>query len=220
MNKSTLLKIARAMLERAGILFAANGYNDVNLAELVPDVKERRALALAIATWNGNPTQYDPKGKYELGLDWVLMQFAAAMLTKHIQGAEMLEAVSRGEVTLSIAPEDVARIGPSMYRPTVQPTIYAGVDETEPLASPLELDVETHVIAPSVIDPGSMLSSISASAPTPPVIEERVDGWYWHDETWSPNGPHATREIAQAELDKYVLELEGPPESDPASGET
>lgn len=96
MKKSTLLKIARAMLERAGILFATTGNNAVNLAELVPDVADRRALALAIATWDGTAAKHNPKDKFELGIDWVLMRFASAMLDKEVRFAEMLEAVDIG----------------------------------------------------------------------------------------------------------------------------
>lgn len=269
MKKSTLLKIARAMLERAGVLFATTGNNAVNLAELVPDVAERRALALAIATWEGTAAKHNPKDKFGLGQDWILMRFASAMLGKEVRGAEMLEAAARGEITLSIAaPVYAAAEDPIYPAPdsehedppfdvethevkcgTLAPAGFAIASAAEiavhaemsiklsPETQAMRADLlEEHartgqdfpgLTSPLVlkpiertsdeVEPGSMLSSISQSPPTPPAIEERPDGWYWHDETWSPNGPHATRELAQTELDKYCAWLEG--DSDAPFGE-
>lgn len=52
----------------------------------------------------------------------------------------------------------------------------------------------------------SVFDKIEKAAPTPPTIEERTDGWYWADETWSYHGPLSTREDAVAAQGKYCTE--------------
>lgn len=52
--------------------------------------------------------------------------------------------------------------------------------------------------------------SFDAAAPTPPVVEQKTKGWYFHDESWRPWGPYTSREEAVDACSVYVrCELEG-----------
>ena len=54
-------------------------------------------------------------------------------------------------------------------------------------------------------------TKITEAEPTPPVVEEKEDGWYYHDEAWQQHGPYKTRADAQQAVNLYAaVHLEDP----------
>lgn len=79
------LSVVAKLLDRAADEFANHGCNDFRLAEFMPDVEQRRSLMLAYHTWNGDPSEFDPRYKYETVEDFVLMRFFAEVFAKAAQ---------------------------------------------------------------------------------------------------------------------------------------
>jgi hypothetical protein len=76
------LALAAKLLDRAADEFSNHGCNDFRLVEFMPDAKDRRSLMLAYHTWNGDPSEYDARYKYETVEDFVLMRFLSEVFAK------------------------------------------------------------------------------------------------------------------------------------------
>lgn len=74
------LKLAARFLEMAADEFGNHGCNDFNLAEVMPDVRARRALMKLYRKRNGDPEEYDANGSYEYEMDFCLMRLMAWLL--------------------------------------------------------------------------------------------------------------------------------------------
>jgi len=70
-------RLLAKLLRMAADQFTNHGCNDFDLAAIMPDVEERRALMKEYEIWNNSPDRYDPNDRYEIGSDWALMAFLA-----------------------------------------------------------------------------------------------------------------------------------------------
>jgi hypothetical protein len=53
----------------------AAGCNDFRLAEVMPDVNERRALMRAVEVFNNTPDDFDPSAAYEVVPDFCVLSY-------------------------------------------------------------------------------------------------------------------------------------------------
>lgn len=77
---NTEKKLIAALLDLASEKFSNHGCNDFDLAEIVPDVEERRAIAREYYEHNNEPEEFNPDNKYESFEDWILMDHFAGKL--------------------------------------------------------------------------------------------------------------------------------------------
>lgn len=79
--KASYKKIAARLLKMASEEFSNHGCNDFDLRKILPNVEDRRALAKAIAKWNGDDLDdLDPEDDHNYEMDWILMSFMADQL--------------------------------------------------------------------------------------------------------------------------------------------
>ena len=75
-------KLIHHLLKMASDEFGRHGCNDFDLAELVPDVNERRALVKDMYVFNGNPWEFEPDADHEYVMDFWLMEYMADKVLK------------------------------------------------------------------------------------------------------------------------------------------
>ncbi|HEY9657148.1 MAG TPA: hypothetical protein V6C65_01695, partial [Allocoleopsis sp.] len=69
-------------LDEMSNIWSRHGATDFNLAEVLPDVEDRRALMREFHELNGDPHEFDPSNEYPYWFNWLAMWFCAKRL-KH-----------------------------------------------------------------------------------------------------------------------------------------
>lgn len=75
-------KLAARLLDIASDQFSNHGCNDFDLKAVMPNVKDRRALAMSMHEDNGDPEEFDPKCSYDNMPDWWLMSYLSQKLKR------------------------------------------------------------------------------------------------------------------------------------------
>jgi len=73
-------RLTAKVLRLASDVFANHGCNDFDLAAVVPDVEERRAIMRRYGEQNSGGEDFDPERGYRIGDDFVLMTAMANLL--------------------------------------------------------------------------------------------------------------------------------------------
>jgi hypothetical protein len=76
-------KVIAALLCKASDQFGGHGCNDFDLAELMPDLEERRQLIEEYHKSNGDPEEFDREDTYENFADFCLMSYFSDLFYKN-----------------------------------------------------------------------------------------------------------------------------------------